>query len=182
MSRVGKNPVIVPEKVKVRLENGIFYAEGPKGKLHFNIPSEIDVNVTGKEIVVTRRDEEKKNIAMHGMVRAIINNLVVGVSRGFVKSLEIIGVGYKAESRGRELVLNLGYSHQINYPLPEGIEAKVEKGTSIAISGCDKQLVGEVAAKIRKLRPPEPYKGKGIRYSGEYVKHKVGKAAAAAGA
>lgn len=182
MSRIGKQPITIPEKVKVRLENGSIHSEGPKGKLSFKIPSIIDVEVNGNEIIVKRRDEEQKSIAMHGTVRAQINNTVIGVSEGFSKTLEIIGVGYKAEAKGKEIVLNLGYSHPINFPLPEGIEVKVDKQTRITVAGSDKQLVGEVAAKIRRFRPPEPYKGKGIRYEGEYVKHKVGKAAGAAGA
>lgn len=180
MSRVGKKPIKIPEKVKVHLENRNVHVEGPKGKLDYTIPAVIDVTVSDKEIVVKRRDDEQKNMALHGMVRALINNMVVGVSAGFIKELEIVGVGYKAEGKAHEIVFQLGYSHPINFPLPEGIQAKVDKQTRITISGHDKHLVGEVAAKIRDLRPPEPYKGKGIRYAGEYVKHKVGKAAISA--
>lgn len=177
MSRVGKKPIIIPEKVKVRQEDGTVFVEGPKGKLDYKVPSIIDVQVSDEQIVVRRRDDEQKNVALHGMVRALLNNMVVGVTAGFKKELEIIGVGYRAEVKGRDLVIQVGYSHPVEFALPEGIEAKVDKQTRITISGYNKQQVGEVAAEIRDIRPPEPYKGKGIRYAGEYVKHKVGKAA-----
>jgi len=182
MSRVGKMPIDIPEKVKVRLENGTVFAEGAKGKLEWTCPETIDVELQDKQIIVKRRDEQKTSLALHGMTRAIINNMVIGLSTGFSKTLDIIGVGYRAEAKGREIVLQLGYSHPINFPLPEGIEATVDKQTRIVISGYDKQLVGEVAAEVRDLRPPEPYKGKGVRYAGETVKQKVGKAAVASGA
>lgn len=180
MSRIGKRPVSIPDKVKVKYAGGVLHAEGPKGKLDFKVHEAIDVEVTDKAVVVKRRDDDKENIALHGMVRAIISNMVTGVASGFTKELEIIGVGYKAEAKGKHITLQLGFSHPVEFPLPDGIEAKVDKQTRITLTGCDKHMVGEVAAKIRDLRPPEPYKGKGIRYVGEYVRHKVGKAAAAA--
>jgi large subunit ribosomal protein L6 len=180
MSRVGKMPIVIPDKVKVRLENGTIFVEGPKGKLNFSVPNQLVLEVTDKEIVIKRKAEDRNSLALHGTARALINNMVVGVSEGFSKTLEIIGVGYKAEAKGREIVLQLGYSHPVHFPLPEGIEAKVDKQTRVTVSGFDKQLLGEVAAQIRGFRPPEPYKGKGIRYAGEYVKRKVGKAAISA--
>ncbi len=182
MSRIGKMPIDIPEKIKVRLENKTVYVDGGKGKLEWKYPETIDVELQEKQIIVKRRDEQKPSLALHGMTRAIINNMIVGLSEGFSKTLDIVGVGYRAEAKGKELVLQLGYSHPINFPLPEGIEAKVDKQTRIVISGYDKQLVGEVAAEVRDLRPPEPYKGKGVRYADEHVKQKVGKAAVASGA
>lgn len=182
MSRVGKMPIKIPDKVKVRLENGTVHVEGPKGKLSFRIRPEVAVEVKEKEIVVTRKGDDGNHSAMHGMTRAVINNMVKGVSEGFTKILDIVGVGYKAEAKGKELLLSLGFSHPVNFPLPEGIEAKVDRQTRITLSGADRKVVGETAAKIRDIRPPEPYKGKGVRYAGEVVKQKVGKAAATAGA
>lgn len=182
MSRVGKKPILIPDKVKIHMENRAVFVEGPKGKLNYTIPATIDVELGDKQIRVKRRDDEQVNVALHGMARSLINNMVHGVSGGFSKVLEIRGVGYRAEAKGKELVLSLGYSKPVVFPVPEGIEAKVEKQTRITISGCDKQLVGEVAAEIRDMRPPEPYKGKGVRYVDEVVKHKVGKAAVAVGA
>lgn len=181
MSRVGKKPIGIPDKVKVRIEDETIFVDGPKGKLNFKVRPEVEVEVKDNEIHVKRKAEDGNHTAMHGMVRAIISNMIVGVSEGFSKVLEIIGVGYKAEAKGKEIVLQLGYSHPIHFPLPEGVEAKVDKQTRITISGYDKQVIGEIAAKIRDLRPPEPYKGKGIRYAGEHVKQKVGKAAVASG-
>ena len=182
MSRVGKMLIKIPEKVKVKFENGTVFVEGPKGKLQFTLPSLISIEIKGDEINLKRANEEQNTVALHGTSRALVNNMVVGVSEGFSKILEIVGVGYKAEAKGRELVMAMGYSHPVIFPLPEGIEAKVDKQTRITVSGCDRQQVGQVAANIREIRLPEPYKGKGIRYAGEYVRHKVGKAAAGAGA
>lgn len=180
MSRVGKMPITIPDKVKVRQENGTVFVEGPKGKHQYTAPSCVSVAIGDKEVVLSRQDEQKQTLALHGTARAILNNMIFGVSTGFSKSLDIVGVGYRAEAKGKELVLLLGYSNPVHFPLPEGVEAHVEKQTRITISANDKQVVGEVAAKIRDLRPPEPYKGKGIRYVGEVVKQKVGKAAATA--
>lgn len=180
MSRVGKKPIAIPDKVKIKIEGKKVFVEGPKGKLNLVLPSSISAELKDKELILGRSSEEANITALHGMARAMVNNMVTGVSTGFTRILEIVGVGYKAEAKGKEILLALGYSHPVEFPLPEGIEAKVEKQTRITISGCDKQLVGEVAAKIRKLRAPEPYKGKGIRYAGETIKLKVGKAAATA--
>jgi len=178
MSRVGEKPIIVPEGVKVRIEDNIFIVEGPKGKLTRKILPKIKIEIKEKEIVIKRLSEEKTNKSLHGLSRSLFANMIKGVSKGFQKSLEIIGVGYKANLKGNKFILSLGFSHPIEFPVPEGIEIKVAKGTQIIISGADKGLVGETAANIRALKSPEPYKGKGIRYKGEYIKRKVGKAAA----
>jgi large subunit ribosomal protein L6 len=177
MSRVGEKPIIIPEGVKVRIEGNIFTVEGPKGKLTRKIPSEIKVEIKDKEIIIKRFSSEKSHKSLHGLSRSLFANMIKGVSKGFQKSLEIIGVGYKANLKGDRLVLSLGFAHPVEFPIPEGIEMKVEKGTQITISGANKGLVGEIAANLRALKPPEPYKGKGIRYKGEYIKRKVGKAA-----
>lgn len=177
MSRVGEKPIIIPEGVKVQIEGNIFTVEGPKGKLTKKIPSEIKVEVKEKEIIVKRPSSEKFYKSLHGLSRSLLANMIQGVSEGFSKSLEIIGVGYKANLKDNKLILSLGFAHPIEFPIPQGIEIKVEKGTQITVSGADKGLVGEIASDIRALKPPEPYKGKGIRYKGEYIKRKVGKAA-----
>jgi len=177
MSRVGEKPIILPEGVKVQIEGNIFTVEGPKGKLTKKIPSEIKVEIKEKEVLVNRPSNTKFHKSLHGLSRSLLANMIKGVSKGFQKSLEIIGVGYKANLKGDKLILSLGFSHPIEFSVPEGIEVKVEKATQITISGADKGLVGEIASDIRALKPPEPYKGKGIRYKGEYIKRKVGKAA-----
>lgn len=189
MSRVGEKPIIVPEGVKVQIEGNIFTAEGPKGKLVRKIPSEIKVEVkepppeggvppkAAKEIIIKRPSNAKSHKSLHGLSRTLLANMIKGVSEGFSKTLEIIGVGYKANLKGDKLILSLGFSTPVEFSIPEGIEIKAEKGTQITIWGPDKGLVGETASTIRALKPPEPYKGKGIRYKGEYIKRKVGKAA-----
>ncbi|MDD5613724.1 MAG: 50S ribosomal protein L6 [Candidatus Omnitrophica bacterium] len=178
MSRIGKKPVSFGSGVKVKTENGAVYVEGSKGKLNFVLPEGIKVDCADKSIVVTRDSEDKKFRALHGLTRAIINNMVIGVSRGFEKELEIVGVGYKAQVQGKKLSLQIGRSHPVEYPIPQGITIETPKPTSLVIKGCDKQFVGEVAAEIRAYYPPEPYKGKGIRYKGEYVRKKAGKTGA----
>ncbi len=177
MSRVGERPIIVPEGVKVQIEGNTFTVEGPKGKLTRKIPSEIKVEVKEKEIIIKRPSSAKPHKSLHGLSRSLLANMIKGVNEGFSKSLEIIGVGYKANLKGDKLMLSLGLSHPVEFPIPKGIGIKVEKGTQIIVSGGDKGLVGEVTSNIRALKPPEPYKGKGIRYKGEYIKRKVGKAA-----
>lgn len=189
MSRVGERPIIVPEGVKVQIEGNTFTVEGPKGKLTRKIPSEIKVELrepppeggvppkAAKEIIIKRPSSAKPHKSLHGLSRSLLANMIKGVNEGFFKSLEIIGVGYKANLKGDKLMLSLGLSHPVEFPIPKGIEIKVEKGTQIIVSGGDKGLVGEAASNIRALKPPEPYKGKGIRYKGEYIKRKVGKAA-----
>jgi len=176
MSRIGKQPVPVPGEVKVEYKNNLMSVKGPKGSLELIVHSDSVVNVSDSEIVVSRPDDSKDSRRIQGLVRSLINNLVVGVSKGFEKKLAITGVGYKAAVQGKVLNMALGYSHPINYDIPAGITIAVEKNTSITISGADKQLVGSVAAKVRSFRGPEPYKGKGIRYEDEYIRRKVGKA------
>jgi large subunit ribosomal protein L6 len=174
MSRIGKIPVKVPTGVKVNFDNQVMTVEGPKGKLTQSYHSIIKFEDKGDEIVVSRPNEEKQTKAFHGLYRNLLNNMVTGVSAGFSRTLIVTGVGYKAEVRGNLLVLSLGFSSDIYVGIPEGITIVVEAGR-VVISGIDKQKVGELASQIRKLRPPEPYKGKGIRYSDEQIKRKVGK-------
>ncbi|MCB9060712.1 MAG: 50S ribosomal protein L6 [Halobacteriovoraceae bacterium] len=177
MSRIGKNPVVLPDKVEVKINGGEVLAKGPNGQLNFTFPQNVTIEQVGKEIVIKPLNDSKESRSMWGTARTIINNMVTGVSSGFTKSLEFNGVGYKASVNGKELVLNLGYSHPINYELPEGISAKVNKNI-IDIIGADKELVGFVAAKVRSFRPPEPYKGKGIKYLNENIIRKAGKTGA----
>ena len=178
MSRVGKVPIPIPSGVKIDLENGILKVTGPKGSLQHTLPEGVSLDITKESIIVTRADDHRKNRALHGLTRSIISNLVTGVTQGFERALEITGVGYRSEVQGNVLVLSLGYSHPIHFTLPENITVKVDKQNRITIEGCDKQRVGETAAKIRAFRPPEPYKGKGIRFAEERIRRKVGKTAA----
>ena len=179
MSRVGKLPIPVPDGVQVSLADGLFHAEGPKGKVSQRVVERVDVEIDGGEVKVTRHGDAGTDRAMHGLMRALLSNAVVGVSEGFTKILEIHGVGYRAEVQGSELQLALGYSHPVVYPIPEGISVEVDKANRITVSGADRQQVGQVAAEIRSLRKPEPYKGKGIKYADEIIRRKVGKASAA---
>ena len=176
MSRIGKAPIPVPDKVNVTLSADTIGVKGPKGNLTMSTNPLVEVKQEGKEIVCTRANDSKKARSAHGLVRALVANMVHGVSKGFERKLEINGVGYRAEAKGKQLVLSLGYSHPIEYPLPDGVTAKVEKNI-ITIEGIDKQVLGAVAADIRGFRPPEPYKGKGIKYVEERILRKVGKAA-----
>jgi large subunit ribosomal protein L6 len=178
MSRVGKKIIPIPNGVELKVDGRTVSAKGPKGELsHFMLDGiEIDINEGRAEVRQTSR--AKNAGAFHGLSRALINNLVEGVSEGFSKSLEIIGTGYRAQVQGQTLTLNLGFSHPIEYPLPEGISAKVE-GSVVTISGIDKAMVGQVASEVRRFRPPEPYKGKGVRYVDEHVRRKAGKSAGA---
>ena len=175
MSRVGKNPVAMPQGVTAEVKKDELFVKGKQGTLSLSIKSDVLVAVKGNEIVVTKNADTKKAQMMWGTTRNNIANMVQGVAEGFIKTLEIQGVGYRAAMQGKELVLQLGYSHEINYPAPEGIEIKVLKPTLLTVSGADKQKVGQVAAEIRAMRKPEPYKGKGIRYQGEEVRRKEGK-------
>lgn len=182
MSRIGKQPVPIPDKTKVEVSGPRITITGPKGVLSFNVPADIKVAVQEKELVVNRASDQKKHRALHGLTRALLNNMVIGVNTGYKKELLIVGVGFRAEVRGKIMVMNLGYSHPIIFRPPEGVSINVEpKENRITITGIDKQLVGQVAAKIRSFRKPEPYKGKGIRYSDEHVRHKAGKTAGSAG-
>jgi len=175
MSRIGKLPIAVPSGVTVAVEPGTVRVSGPRGKLAAAVSPLAQVKVDGNQVSVTRRDDSREARGVHGLTRVLISNMVTGVSAGFRRVLEINGVGYRAESKGRSLQLALGYSHPIVFPLPAGVEAKVDKQTVITLEGADRQVLGETAAAIRKLRPPEPYKGKGIKYSDERIFRKEGK-------
>jgi large subunit ribosomal protein L6 len=175
MSRIGKLPVAVPPKVKVEIKGQKVFVEGPKGKLDFELPRRTTAKLDGANVVVSRDGEDAEAKALHGLSRALVNNMVKGVSDGFVKKLEIQGVGFKAAVQGKNISLVLGYSHPLNYPIPDQIKVTVEENTKLTIEGPSKQLVGQVAAEIRSYYPPEPYKGKGVRYSDEKVIRKEGK-------
>jgi len=176
MSRIGKKPITLPEKVKFDAKpDGLVQVEGPKGKLTCKLPQEVSAKVEDNSIVVERAGEASRDKAMHGLSRSLINNMVVGVSDGFVRDLEIHGVGFRAAVKGEILNLSLGFSHPVNFPIPEGITVTVADNTKVKIEGIDKELVGQVAADIRRYYPPEPYKGKGIRFAGENIRRKEGK-------
>ena len=174
MSRIGKKPVAIPSGVKVSVKDGIVTAEG-KEKLTLTLPRLVDVEVTDTEVVVKQQKENLEASAMQGLTRALIQNMVIGLSTGFKKELQIVGVGYKAQVQGSKLLLNLGYSHPIEYQIPKDLTIAMGEGNTIVITGADKQKVGQAAATIRGYRPPEPYKGKGIRYVDEHVTIKEGK-------
>ena len=178
MSRIGKLPVPLPDAVKVDVTGNVVNIKGPKGTLSSTLPAGITCKVDGKELKVERKDDSRTQRALHGLTRTLIANAVIGTSESFQRDLEIIGVGYRAEAKKDQLELALGFSHPVLFKIPEGITIKVEKQTRLTVNGIDKQQVGQVAADIRALRPPEPYKGKGIRYAGEVVQRKAGKAAA----
>jgi large subunit ribosomal protein L6 len=182
MSRIGKKPVPVVKGVKVTVQDHLVKMEGPKGKLELTVHPLITVKQDGENLVVTRPDDEKQSKALHGLTRALLNNMVVGVSAGYKKTLEIQGVGYKAEMKGKKLVLSVGYANTVAMEIPSDVQVALEGTNKIHVTGADKQAVGEFAAQVRKTRKPEPYKGKGIRYEGESVKIKPGKAFAGAGA
>ncbi|MEW6049614.1 MAG: 50S ribosomal protein L6 [Candidatus Zixiibacteriota bacterium] len=178
MSRIGKLPVVIPEKTKVELAGSSITVTGPKGSLSRAIHPQISASVTGQEVSVTRSSDLKKYRALHGLTRALIQNMVKGVTEGYSKELQIVGVGYRAELKGKAVILYLGYSHPIVFRPPAGVTVTVEpKESKIRIEGIDKEMVGQTAAKLRSFRPPEPYKGKGIRYVGEQVRQKAGKTA-----
>ena len=176
MSRIGRKPIVIPAGVEVSVNDHVVTVKGPKGTLNSNIHPMMNVKVENGEVVVTRPNDEKQARSLHGLTRTLINNMVEGVTNGFKKELEIQGVGYRAAKQGNTLVLNLGYSHPVNVPEVDGITINVPDPLKIVINGIDKQKVGQFAAEVREKRPPEPYKGKGIRYAGEFVAHKEGKA------
>jgi large subunit ribosomal protein L6 len=180
MSRIGKLPVSVPSGVTVAVEPSRVRVSGPRGKLAAALHPLAEVKVEGNTVTVTRRDDSREARGVHGLTRVLVANMVTGVSAGFRRVLEINGVGYRAEVKGRSIQLALGYSHPVIFALPEGIDAKVDKQTVITLEGADRQVLGEAAAAIRKLRPPEPYKGKGIKYAEEKIRRKAGKAVGAA--
>jgi large subunit ribosomal protein L6 len=175
MSRIGRQPILLPPKVKVEISGDKVQVDGPKGRLHQNLPAGVSVAVLEQTITITRRDDEVQSKAFHGLTRALINNMVRGVSEGYSKKLEIHGVGFKAAIKGKQLDLSLGYSHPILFNIPEQIKITVDENTKLTVEGPDKQLVGQVAAAIRNYYPPEPYKGKGVRYHGEHITRKEGK-------
>lgn len=179
MSRVGKKIISLPTGVSVAWKDGEVRVKGPRGELAYRPLPGVDLQMEGNTLQIVSTGTERTAPAIHGLTRALINNQVVGVSEGYRKVLEIVGTGYRAALSGRTLTLQLGFSHSIEFPLPDGVEAKVESPTRLEISGIDKQLVGQVAANIRRLRPPEPYKGKGVKYEGEYIRRKAGKSAGA---
>ena len=176
MSRIGKQPVVIPAGVEVTVDGSKVTVKGPKGTLTNTFNSNVSIKVEGNEIIVTRPSDDKEYRALHGLTRTLVNNMVVGVTTGYEKKLEVLGVGYRVQKQGTNLVMNLGYSHQVIIPEEDGITIEVPAPTEIIVKGADKQQVGQMAAVIRSKRPPEPYKGKGIRYSGEYVRRKEGKA------
>lgn len=176
MSRIGKRPINIPGKVTVAIEGQHVGVKGPKGELSRVLPAEVTLEQEGDTLVVKRRNESRPARQLHGLSRTLVANMVDGVSEGFQKRLEIQGVGYRAQVQGRNLILNVGYSKPVEITPPDGIQVAVENNTNVIVSGIDKEVVGNTAAKIRDIRPPEPYKGKGIRYAGEVVRRKAGKA------
>jgi large subunit ribosomal protein L6 len=178
MSRIGKQPVSLPDGVTVNIASGEIQVKGPKGQLSAPLPGGITAEVSDGSLVYNRPDDSKTARAMHGLARALGNNMVVGVTTGFHKGIEIEGVGYRADLKGKNLNLLLGFSHPVVMPVPEGLTVKMDGNTKLTIEGIDKQLVGQFAADLRSLRPPDPYKGKGVRYAGEHIRRKVGKTGA----
>jgi len=175
MSRIGKKPIEIPSGIKVSVQGSTVFVEGPKGKIQQELHSSINVKVEENNIIVTRNGDESKDKALHGLSRSLVFNMVEGVEKGYEKKMEIVGTGYRAKVEGNSLNLVLGHSHPVNYSIPEGITVAVEKNTFLKVSGIDKQKVGAVAADIRRYYPPEPYKGKGIKFAGEQLLRKAGK-------
>lgn len=175
MSRIGKLPIALPKGVAVKAVDGMISVEGPKGKLVQNYRPEVEIEVSGDQVVVTRKDDSKGSRGFHGLYRQLISNMVVGVSSGYTRKLIISGVGYRAEVKGSILALNLGYSTQIEFMIPSDVQITCENPTTVVVSGIDKQRVGQVSSEIRSLRTPEPYKGKGVKYENEVIRRKVGK-------
>lgn len=178
MSRVGSKPIEIPDGVTVSVDGDVVRVKGPRGELTQAVRPEMDVSVEDGLVRVARPSDARQHKALHGLTRSLIANMVEGVTDGYRKGLEIVGIGYRAEKRGKNLVLNVGFSHEVEYPEPEGITISTDGPTVILVEGNDKQQVGQVAAELRAVRPPEPYKGKGIRYQGEHVRRKAGKAGA----
>ena len=180
MSRIGKKPVTIPEGVSVQIDGAEVTVKGPVGELRRTLHAEVFVAVDGDQLTVTRSSNQKRHRALHGLTRSLLQNMVDGVTTGFTKQLEIHGIGYKAESTSSGVRLSVGYSHPVDYTAPPGIKISVVKNTAVTVEGIDKEVVGQVAAELRRVRPPEPYKGKGIRYQGEQVRRKAGKTGAKA--
>jgi large subunit ribosomal protein L6 len=180
MSRIGKKPVVIPQGVKVQVENGLVRAEGPKGKLAQSIPVGLSAKIENNTVVLTREADHRQARALHGMARALVANMVSGVKDGFERKLDIVGIGYRAQMQGKATIqLALGYSHPVIFPLPDGVTAEIDKQVAITLRGADKALLGQTAAKLRALRKPDPYKGKGVKYADEVIRRKVGKKAGA---
>jgi large subunit ribosomal protein L6 len=179
MSRIGKLPIPIPQGVKVQVDGLIVRAEGPKGKLTQPVPSGLTPRVADGTIVIDRASDERHVRALHGLARALVANMVTGVKDGFERKLDIVGIGYRAQMQGKNIQLALGYSHPIIFPLPDGVTAEIDKQTAITLRGADKAVLGQTAAKLRALRKPDPYKGKGIKYANEVIRRKVGKKAGA---
>jgi large subunit ribosomal protein L6 len=179
MSRIGRKPVSIPQGVKVNIDGAVVRAEGPKGKLMQPVPAGLSAKLENDQLVISRSGEDRKIRALHGLARALVANMVTGVKDGFERKLEIVGIGYRAQLQGRAIQLALGYSHPVIFPLPEGVTAEIDRQVSITLRGADKAVLGQTAAKLRALREPDPYKGKGIRYANEVVRRKVGKKAGA---
>ncbi|HVA17311.1 MAG TPA: 50S ribosomal protein L6 [Candidatus Dormibacteraeota bacterium] len=177
MSRIGKKPIPLPSGVKVQITDDAVDVQGPRGKMHVPVPGRIKFDQKDGHLIATRQNESQR--ALHGLARALVANAVKGVTEGFKKELDIVGVGYRAEVKGKNVVFALGYSHPVEFPIPEGIQVAIEKQTHVTVSGADKGLVGQVSANMRALRPPDPYKQKGVRISGQRLKKKAGKAGAA---
>lgn len=178
MSRIGKKPVAVLDQVKVEVKDDLITAEGPKGRAALKIPEEITVSVKDAKVIVERRADTKKARSLHGLTRALIANMIKGVSSGYAKELDIVGVGYRAEMKGKDLVMQLGFTHPVIYAQPQDVKLEVVKQVKIMVSGIDKARVGQAAAEIRRIKPPEPYKGTGIKYTDERIRRKLGKTAA----
>ena len=179
MSRIGRKPVSIPQGVKVNIDGAVVRAEGPKGKLMQPVPAGLSAKLENNQLVISRSGDDRKTRALHGLARALVANMVTGVKDGFERKLEIVGIGYRAQLQGRAIQLALGYSHPVIFSLPEGVTAEIERQVSITLRAADKAVLGQTAAKLRALREPDPYKGKGIRYSNEVVRRKVGKKAGA---
>ena len=176
MSRIGKKPIAIPAGVEVKVDANVVTVKGPKGTLTQTFKPDMAIAVEGAEVIVTRPTDDKDDRALHGLTRTLVSNMVTGVTEGFKKELEVNGVGYRVQKQGKNLVMNLGFSHQVIMPEPDGITIDVPGPNSIVITGADKQKVGQFAAEVREKRPPEPYQGKGIKYAGEYIRRKEGKA------
>jgi large subunit ribosomal protein L6 len=179
MSRIGKKPIPIPQGVKIQLDGLTVRAEGPKGKLSQAVPAGLTPKVSDGTLVIERNGEDRRVRALHGLARALVANMVTGVKDGFERKLEIVGIGYRAQMQGKSIQLALGYSHPVLFPLPDGVTAEIDRQVAITLRGPDKAVLGQTAAKLRALREPDPYKGKGIRYAGEQVRRKVGKKAGA---
>jgi large subunit ribosomal protein L6 len=179
MSRIGKKPIVIPQGVKIGVDGNMVNVEGPKGKLSQTIPSGLSIKMEGNVLTVDRGSDQREIRALHGLIRSLVANMVHGVKDGFERKLEIVGIGYRAQLTGKNLQLALGYSHPVLFPIPEGVHAEVDRQVSITLKGPDKALLGQLAAKLRALRKPDPYKGKGIKYAEEHIRRKVGKKAGA---